>query len=140
MKKISFLFFIIFIIFLFFSCPSEIVKKTNWRGELKSDFADPANFKNKHEIEFFMRNDNTMRLIIEVKDVDGDVTELVFDGTYYLNSNYNFLATLEDEDGNMEIVLEGLLNTSNSYGYGDSKWEWINGVNDKGEWEVSRFY
>ncbi len=140
MKKISFLFFIIFIIFLFFSCPSEIVKKTNWRGELKSDFDTPNTYKNKHEIEFFMRNDSTMRLILERKEVDSDVSEFTFDGTYILNSNYTFEATLEDEDEDLKIKLEGILNTFNSNGYGDFKLKVLDIVEYDGEWEVSRFY
>lgn len=141
MKRIIFLFFIIFILFLFFSCPSEIVKKTNWDGKLKSNLGDDDTFKSKHDIEFFMRNDNTMRMIVEVNyEVDGVdwVVEYAFDGDYTLNSDYTFTADLEDDDGDMKVELEGTLNTTSNIGEGEFDWEWANGVEADGDWEVAK--
>ena len=143
MKK-NILFVIITIaLVLIFSCPVETIKKTYWKGTIDGNFDEGASFKNKHDIEIYIHNDGTCRVVVIVKWSDNTTSDISMDGKYTLeNSNYTFKTEVEDDDDSIRAKMNGVLNTSTSKGSGDIRFKYWSGTPPRGnaDWEVSRVY
>ena len=149
MKKIILFLSGIFVLFLLFSCPSEIVKKTYWEGKIKGDFNLDMSFKDSHNLEIYIRNENSCRINVEFDVEDYGKSDQGFEGNYTLdNGNYAFEAKVKSSNLGDEYKLEfeGILNTTTGEGSGKVKFTKLDDYDldemgaKKANWEVKKVY
>ncbi len=137
MKNILLLLIIISTFFL--SCPSEIIKKTSWKGTCEGDFGQPNFYEDEHDFRIYFNNDSTFQAYIILEEKDGTKSDKVYEGTYSLDNNYNFNADGENEESDAEFNMTGILNTSTGIGYGDYEFKFGN-IETKDDWEMTKVY
>jgi hypothetical protein len=99
-KKSYILFVLIILLFLFLSCSSEVMLDiSSYYGEMYNIFND-----NKGEIEVDFSGTKSIELELEVDTWDGD-RDIIFKGTYFIESNYYFCAVFDLEDIDYNVVL-----------------------------------
>ena len=142
MKKYIFVFIAVILILCLYSCPTEVAKKTYWEGSINGDFGDSSTFDTEHDLELYIHDDNTCRIVLIINYANGASSDYGLNGDYELNNNdYSFEADLADSDESIEAEIEGTLNTVTGISNGKIKLiDSSNSSYSKEKFEIYRRY